>query len=152
MSTTNGHYNEKSAIMEALLVWVMQRPGFDLGNYDLAGYRADCRKVARHKADALKLLRFIELRESITGEMLKAAFARAFSGRLSWDGKQQQLSYCTGQYWPTEYRAAACAVLASAIWGWLGESCPDSVESRGDWIRTAAKREFGRGFVSRWFN
>ena len=152
MSTTNGHDNDKSAIMEALLVWVRQRPGFDLGNYDLAGYRADSRKVSKQKADALAMLRFIDLRESITGEMLNAAFDRAFSGRLSWDGKQQMLSYCTGQYWPTEYRAAACAVLASAIGEWLCESCPDSVEARGDWIRAAAKREFGRGFASRWFN
>lgn len=29
------------------------------------------------------------------------------------------LDYCTGQYWPTEYRAAACAVLASVLWGWF---------------------------------
>lgn len=33
----------------------------------------------------------------------------AFSGRLTWDN--DGLSYCTGQYYPTEYRKAAAAVL-----------------------------------------
>lgn len=31
------------------------------------------------------------------------------------------IDYCTGQYWPTEYRRAVCAVLASAIWDYWRE-------------------------------
>lgn len=33
------------------------------------------------------------------------------------------LEYCAGQYWPTEYRAAACAVLASALWSYKRDRC-----------------------------
>ena len=142
---------EKSAILSALRNWISQRPGFDSRNYDAAGYRADCRRVAKQRRDALEMLRFIELSGSITSPMLNAAFHDAFSGRLSWDGVR--LSYCTGQYWPTEYRAAAAAVLASAIWAWLrDECCPHDEPHKGDWIRSAARRNFGRGLASRWFN
>ena len=142
---------EKSAILSALRNWVSQRPGFNPCNYTPASYRADCRTVARQRRDALEMLRFIELSGSITSPMLNAAFHDAFSGRLSWDGVR--LSYCAGQYWPTEYRAAACAVLASAIWAWLrDECCPHDEEHKGDWIRSAARRNFGRGLASRWFN
>jgi hypothetical protein len=82
------------------------------------------------------------------------------------------LDYCTGQYWPTEYRRAACAVLASALWTYKREKCmpepmiqgedkryllrgagksPDAV-SAGDWMRHQFKREFGRGIANRWFD
>ena len=142
---------EKSAILSALRSWISQRPGFEPGNYDAAGYRADCRRVAKQRRDALEMLRFVELSGSITGPALNAAFHDAFSGRLSWNGVR--LSYCAGQYWPTEYRAAACAVLASAIWAWFrDECCPHDEENKGDWIRSAARRNFGRGLASRWFN
>jgi hypothetical protein len=41
---------------------------------------------------------------------------------LSWDGKR--LDYTTGQYWPTEYRRAAAAVLASALWSYWRDCVP----------------------------
>ena len=142
---------EKSAILSALRNWISQRPGFDPRNYDSAGYRSDCRRVAKQRRDALEMLRFVELSDSITGPALNSAFHDAFSGRLSWDGVR--LSYCPGQYWPTEYRAAAAAVLASAIWAWLrDECCPHDEEHKGDWIRSAARRNFGRSLAARWFN
>lgn len=34
-----------------------------------------------------------------------------------------RIEYCAGQYWCTEYRAAACAVLASALWTYTREEC-----------------------------
>lgn len=145
--TTN---TDKAAILAALRAWIAKRPGFDPCNYTPSGYRADARTVARQRRDALEMLRFVELSGSITGRALNAAFNNAFSGRLSWDGVR--LSYCAGQYWPTEYRAAACAVLASAIWAWLrDECCPKDEPHKGDWIRSAARRNFGRGLASHWF-
>lgn len=30
-----------------------------------------------------------------------------------------KIDYCTGQYWPTEYRAAVCSVAASTLWDWV---------------------------------
>lgn len=142
---------DKAAILSALRAWIAQRPGFDPCNYDAAGYRADCRRVARQRRDALEMLRFVELSASITGPMLADSFRHSFSGRLSWNGVR--LDYCTGQYWPTEYRAAAAAVLAGAIWAWLrNECCPHDEPHKGDWIRSAARRNFGRSIASRWFN
>lgn len=85
------------------------------------------------------------------------------------------LDYCTGQYWPTEYRAAACAVLAAALWDYARENMPapkgkvtrisgvgpfahesehDSIDglSPGDWLRKHFRREFGAHMQKRWFD
>lgn len=84
------------------------------------------------------------------------------------------LNYCTGQYWPTEYRRAACAVLAAALWAYKREKCMpepngkinhytdagelvsehDSIQGKtpGDWLRSSFRREFGRGIANRWFD
>jgi len=92
---------DKQQIITALYAWVAQRPGLEFGNYgDVKGYRAELRSITRDLQDARTLLRAVEL-SGITGEELAQAFGRAYSGRLSWDGKR--LDYCTGQYWPTEY-------------------------------------------------
>jgi hypothetical protein len=138
--------DERAAILAALGKWIRQRPGFDPANYTPESYRADCRTVARQKRDAETLLRAVKW-SSITASHLRDAFRDAFSGRLSWDGAK--LSYCAGQYWCTEYRAAACAVLASALWrhrrhGMTGDAI-------GDQLRASFRRDFGRGLASRWF-
>ena len=113
---------DKQAIISALAAWIKQRPGLEYGNYgDPVSYRAELRGINRDLQDARTLLRAVELL-SIDGEALARAFQRAFSGRLSWDGAR--LDYCTGQYWPTEYRRAACAVLASALWDYYRDNMP----------------------------
>jgi hypothetical protein len=112
----------KQAIISALASWIKQRPGLEYGNYgDPVSYRAELRSITRDLQDARTLLRAVEL-SGITGEELAQAFDRAYSGRLSWNGAR--LDYCTGQYWPTEYRRAACAVLASALWGYHRDNMP----------------------------
>jgi hypothetical protein len=73
-----------------------------------------------------------------------------------------RIDYCTGQYFPTEYRKAVCAVLASALWGnrcrtayeVLGPAAHETIngQSPGDRIRAHFQREFGRGIASRYFN
>jgi hypothetical protein len=82
------------------------------------------------------------------------------------------LDYCIGQYWPTEYRRAACAVLSAAIWVWAREHClpvPDAGSdpaettgwrdgplyggiSAGSWLRRFGRRELGKRIADRWFN
>ena len=137
---------EKTAIVDALYQWIGQRPGLDYGNYgDPKSYRSEVRGITAQLHDARDLLRFVAQSPSITADDLKEAFGRGFSGRLSWNGTK--LDYCTGQYWPTEYRAAVCGVLANALWAYFREP-----ESTGDSIRAAARRNFGRGIQSRWFN
>lgn len=81
------------------------------------------------------------------------------------------LTYCAGQYFPTEYRKAACAVLASALWGYFRANLADSFTedhngetrytgsvkalrgmSYGDAIRATARRELSPRIARRWFN
>ena len=60
-----------------------------------------------------------------------------YGGRLTWDG--DKLDYCTGQYYPVEYRKAICRALASAIWTYFREDCGCNTREK---ILAAAKRAF----------
>lgn len=165
----------KSKLIEALHSWIRQRPGLEFCNYgDLSAYRSEMRSITKDRHHAEALLRYVELRDSITAEMILEASRRAFSGRLKIetlnDGEDFSINYCTGQYFPTEYRRAVCSVLSSAIWDWLRDNMPPAdgvatidiggkpleVESHrgqtpGDYLRAAARRELGRPIASRWF-
>lgn len=174
----------RETILNALHKFASQRPGLEFGNYgDLKAYRAEMRSITKDLAHARTLLRAVELRESITAEQIIEAADHAYSGRLSInvrdDGKVV-IDYCTGQYWPTEYRRAVCAVLSAVLWAYWRDECmpqpvgkmtrtigqgpfrqqvetdayrlSDRTLTAGDWLRTTARREFGRGIASRWFN
>lgn len=150
----------KAEIIALLRSFVNQRPGLDFANYgEIKSYRAELRFITKQRSDALQLLRAVELRDSIEVGELLAAFPRAFAGRLTLvesKGKPA-LEYCAGQYFPTEYRAAVCAVLASVLWAYFREGLADPIrkpdgKSPGEYIRGKAKAEFGRGIQSRWFN
>lgn len=145
----------KDTILSALRAWIAQRPGLEFGNYgDVSSYRAELRGITRDRHDAETLLRAVELARGLTADDLRAAFPRAYSGRLSWseDGKGGgKLDYCCGQYWPTEYRKAVCAVLSSALWDYYRGDFKDT-ERPGDALRAKFRRLFGRSLASRWFN
>jgi hypothetical protein len=164
----------KAEIIALLRSFVNQRPGLDFVNYgEIKSYRSELRGITRQRADALQLLRAVELRESISAQDLIEAFPRAFAGRLELTESKGKpaLFCCAGQYYATEYRAAVCAVLASVLWHWVRVGCMpkgrlvhnsetgDTFERygpkdlrAGDYIRDFFKREFGRGIASRWFN
>ena len=143
----------KNDVMHALSAFVDQRPGFDLCNYDsMSSYRSDYNPVLREKHDFYQMLSQISWRDSITADDIIKASEHAFSGRLTireCGDRRVEVEYCTGQYFPTEYRAAACAVLASVLWDYW-RSC--DAESTGDSIRKTARDNLGRGIASRWFN
>ena len=113
----------KTDILNALRVFIAQRPGLEYGNYgDPVAYRAEVRSIGKDLTIARTLLRAVELRDSITAGMILDA---AKSGRLSIierDGKVA-IDYCTGQYWPTEYRPAVSRLLSSVLWAWWREQC-----------------------------
>lgn len=113
----------KQAIMEALRTFVAQRPGFDPGNYDRAGYLADSRMVQRQARDFRELARAVESTDGITADALMEAARSAFSGRLEIAEFPEgpHVTYTAGQYVCTEYRAAACATMARALWDWTRE-------------------------------
>lgn len=156
----------KNQLLEALYAWIRQRPGLEYGNYgDPASYRAELRGITKDLHHARQLLRSVEL-SSISGEELLKAFS-AYGGRMTWDGNK--LDYCTGQYWPTEYRKVVCAIAAEALWTHKRNHCMpqpvlmhnsetgETVERyqdlrAGDWLRRSFRREYGKAIQARWFN
>lgn len=136
---------EKSTLIHALGEFIGKRSGIDGRNYDSReSFMRDCRRILRDGKHARRLLDYVS-RRSISAEDLIASSKSAFSGRLSFD--EIGVDYVTGQYFATEYRAAACAVLARAVWDYYRTGCNYSPEQ----IRNAARREFGRAIASAWF-
>lgn len=154
---------EKSQVIAALRAWVKQRPGLEFGNYgDISAYRSELRGITKDRHQAETMLHAIEWNDSITGEMIVEAAKHAYSGRLSIeqrpDGKLA-IDYCTGQYWPTEYRRAVCAVLSSVLWAHWREEAHNAQNidkrehaSLGDELRAKARDELGASIAKRWFN
>lgn len=169
--------NRRAVILTMLGNFIRSRPGLDFANYgDVSLYRSEARSIAMDKRHAETLLSAVTWREGIDADALVRAASSAFSGRLNIterDDGRVALDYCTGQYYPTEYRKAACAVLASALWDYTREHAmpaptyiqhgsasdtPMRTEARydglsaGDWLRRYFRREFGRTIASRYFN
>lgn len=135
----------KADILAALRKFARQRPGLEFCNYgDPVAYRAEMRGITRDLKHAQTLLRRVELTPSITGNDLINT-AKHSGGRLSLtetpDGVK--VGYCTGQYFPTEYRAAVARFCASVLWDFVREHVmPPPVygvewkNERGDWVET----------------
>jgi hypothetical protein len=154
----------RNDILHALAAFAATRPGLDPRNYisnwsDTEGrkaYAAEVRSITKDLHHARALLTAVRL-----SSISEAQLVEAFRGkRLSWDG--QRLDYCVNSYYPTEYRKAVCAVLASALWSYYadcvtGDSSDnngphESTITKGDKIRLAARRNLPRAIASRWFN
>lgn len=132
-------------ILHMLREFAEQRPGLDPRNYgDAASYRAESRHITRQLGDARELLALASMTPSAIGPHLLAELQR---GRLTLEphGDGWRLDYCTGQYWPTEYRAAVCRVLSGALWEMLLERYPDQHP------RDAARSLVTRSVFNRWF-
>jgi hypothetical protein len=145
---------KKENIIAALHAFANQRPGLDFANYgEVSSYRQEYRRITRQLCDFRQLVRFVEM-SGITGEEIEASAKSAFSSRLSLveRGDKVGVSYCTGQYWPTEYRAAACAVLANALWQYHRADIPKDAEKPGDLLRAKFRRMFGANIQKRWFD
>jgi hypothetical protein len=142
-------------ILNALDAHIRQRPGLEYGNYgDPSSYRSEARRITKQLHDARTLLAYVR-RSGMSEGTLLSGF-RAFSGRLEWKPNENgggSLSYCTGQYWPTEYRAAACAVLASALWNYWRDDYharTGTYEGARESIVKSFRREFGKRLADRW--
>lgn len=140
-------------ILQALTAFVNSRPGLDFGNYgDVSAFRSEMRSITKDRAQALELLSAVSWRESITAETLIDAAKHSFSGRLSIglndENNGVRIEYCTGQYYPTEYRRAVCAVLSSVLWDYFRANGAET----GDAIRKTASRELSRSVARQWFN
>lgn len=120
----------KGSALESLLIFAAKRPGLDPANYGdgyegpatwrglyrrrayRKAYRSEADRIARTLGTLRTLARSMRDNPATDAELIHAA-PRAFSGRLSIksNGAGWIVSYCVGQYFPTEYRAAALAVL-----------------------------------------
>lgn len=119
------HEPSKKTIVTLFEKWIKQRPGLEWCNYDCGNWREsrrcydqELRGIIKDRHRALTALDRFEC-VSYDWNTLQEAFKRAYSGRLSInykDGKGWFLDYCTGQYWPTEYRQAAASVLEWYVW------------------------------------
>ena len=131
--------NDKAKIIAALRAWINQRPRLRYADYgEAASYRREARRIGRQLEDARRLIRRVEVLP-ITGE----ALAGLFRGRLTWDG--EALEYTAGQYWPTEYRAAAARVCADALWDYYREG------RTWEQLQTLFREQYGKRIHSAWF-
>lgn len=172
----------KQAIIDALTRFMNQRSGIEFGNYgDVKAFRAEQRSIYTDLKHARVLLAAVKWRDGITADVLIKAAEGAFSGRLTvrlhfatslpsqidcdTPPPIASIDYVTGQYFPTEYRRAVCAVLASALWDYTREHAmpavftykgglndvPPANMTAGDWLRAYFRKEFGRSIAGRWF-
>jgi hypothetical protein len=152
---------DKSTILNALKDFANKRPRLDWRNYishwnDVEGrraYRSESRAITKDLHAARQLIRYVEL-SGIDAERIISASKTAFAGRLEikTNGDIVDLNYCVGQYYPTEYRKAVCAIMASAIWAYRRDDIPEHIENKGQYLRNKFRKEFGRGIQESWFN
>lgn len=171
------HDNFTPIAMALLDSFVKQRPGFEPGNYsDASSYRSEMRSVTKDRHHYERIASSVRWR-SFTTAQWQQAFRDGFSGRLTLTERRggKALEYCTGQYFCTEYRKAACAVLASLLWADARENMPaptgkvtrtsgfgpfrhttehDSIEGKapGDWMRSKFRKQFGRTIAKGYFS
>lgn len=141
---------KKETVIKALRAFIAQRSGIEYGNYgERDAFMGDYRPILRAGRDARVLLAAVSGRDDITAERIIEA-TRAYSWRLQLieKGESVAIDYTTGQYFQTEYRNAACAVLAQALWDYAVRQGYAS----GNEVRKWARAEFGRGIANRWFN
>jgi len=149
--------------IEKLTKFVNQRPGLDFCNYgDVSAYRSESAEITRDRTDYFELLSLAFSRINNLNEVAEN-YLKNSSGRLTLNDKGN-LEYCTGQYFPTEYRPSVNRILANLIWasyrdetkyiadndkiGYTG----DHVYKDGNEMRKAIKRNVSRRIMKNYFN
>lgn len=140
-------------VTHTLLTFAQTRPGFDFANYgDVSAYRADSRAATRQLHHVRELARVARYACTNDDVINAASGGRVDIEPYSHDnGAGWRVSYCAGQYYCTEYRAAVARVLATAIWrAWRREigDRPDCAAQ----IRRRARQEFSRSVYQQYFN
>lgn len=169
-------------VIVALADFAAQNSGIDYRNYystwadkdGIRAYRADSREISKAWGEFKRFLQ-VAAADGVTDAHVIEAGQRAFSGRLTWKIEPAKIhrktakggevvtaetrgrwDYCTGQYFPTEYRRAACAVLDEAIRA-VRRSRPErrrvvttiaelkelNAENGGCWFKPGEMRFFG---------
>ncbi len=135
---------------ELLQAFVNQRPGMDPRDYaSYTDYRREAREITRDLHDFRALLSLAFYTVPNLDEKLTELLSRE-SGRLTL--KNGRLEYCTGQYFPTEYRPAACRALVSILWRQRAAELEKSGEEyTGEDIRKYFRRRLPRRTAQNYF-
>jgi len=142
-------------MLTALRKFARSRPGLDARNYvtsyadreGIRNYMSESRAITKLLDQSRILINAVEWREaSITAEDIDAASRMSYSGRLTYNNERKEWDYCTGSYYPVEYRKAVCALMSMClIRYWMSEGfiVPQ--------IHSKAVIEFGKSIANRWF-
>lgn len=144
----------KAELVEQLRKLIKSRSGIKFADYGFVRGYEEWREAKRlfdrdrycwrvDGEQAEKLLRFIELRESISANDI---LSRA-TGRLFWDSDKQVFEYHAYQM-DSETRAGVARLCSQVIWDYLRDSGYTTAEE----IRKAAKGYFKTTIANRWFN
>ena len=117
-----GSIESAPAAVRAVIAYAAQSPRLEWCNYATSNhaesvrvYRSEAARITRQLHDVEKAARGAMFAHVV--DDVVAASKSAYSGRMevsrSADGGFD-VDYCTGQYWPTEYRRAAECVLLEA--------------------------------------
>jgi hypothetical protein len=142
-------------ITEKLVKFVSQKPGLDFCNYgDVKSYRSEMNEITKDRHDfnellSLALRRIENFEEKLTFNLQKS------SGRLTLN-ENNELDYCIGQYFPTEYRPAANHVIAQLIFNDYRDeketNSPNPVYNTGQEIRKAISKNVSKRVMRNYFN
>ena len=139
--------------LHALGDFVVQRPNFDLCNYDsMSSYRSDYRPVLQARHDYFLLAHVVDTWLHNDADKF-VAFLDNQNSRLQYTGKSWD--YSVGQYFPTEYRVAACRLLANFLWQRFRDETREDgtkVYADGHALRKAFKLKFGKRIQELYFN
>lgn len=136
-------------VTDQLINFVNQRPGLEFADYgDYKLYRKESREITNDLRDFNELLNLlIRFVGSDKTEFYLKDYLNHTSGRILL--KENKLVYHTGQYFPTEFRPAACRVLANIIWYIVRETDENTT---GNEIRAFMKRKVSRRVYRNYFN
>lgn len=112
--------------LENLISFVNKAPGFCFHDYDsYKYYRKDYSESLKDKHSFFELLSLAS-RLVDRAELQKRVYEylKNNSGRLFCDDASK-ITYHVGQYFPTEYRAAACRILVSILWDIVRKQNPE---------------------------
>ena len=140
-------------VIHTLVNFANTRPGLEFANYgDLKAYRADARGITRDM-HAVRELASIARYTCADAEVLQAADGGRveITSYADENGAGYRVSYCAGQYYPVEYRAAVARVLASALWRAIAREVGERPDACSQ-IRRRLRAELSRSTYRRFFS
>ncbi len=136
---------------------------------DSRTWQADCRKVALHQSDGMKLINELEALERITAAQIMAAARGTGTVEFHQRNGKWAIEYNADQNFPTEFRAAVARTCADVLWQdarshlpkpdgearpagadftlptWGGQYC-------GPKLRSLMRERWGSAMQRRWWN